>query len=79
MSKIIRIPPRTPLKPRADERGLPPTLLKDGWWLGEFTILPADYFSSPRQQGNPGAPGAGRKSATIIPFDRSIRRKGRKE
>ena len=79
MSKIIHMPPRKPLQPRADERGLPPTLLRDGWWLGAFTILPADYFSRPRQRRKPGAPGAGGKSATIIPFDRSIRRNGKEE
>ena len=68
MTKIIRIPPREPSSPRPCKRRLPPVLLNDGWWLGDFTLLPAGAFSKARRGGRPGAADGGKKSATIIPF-----------
>ncbi len=68
MAKIIRITRRKPPAPRLSVRGLPPTLLKDGWWLGEFTILPASFPSHARPRNGQQAADAEKGGATIIPF-----------
>jgi hypothetical protein len=74
MTKIIRISPRKARPSRLDVRGLPPTLLKDGWWLGDFTILPAGFHSASRHKEHPEKTRAEQRSATIIPFRKRARK-----